>query len=218
MTSLESRRPRSKLPAVIFILVLLVVGLVAGGYRLAPRFERAAPLLTVTPDSEVLGRASIDIGITDHGAGLKSVSATLTAGGKEHPLAAEVYAHPVQLKTISVALPKLAGVKEGPAVLRVSARDGSLWKFFRGNETVLQKEFTIDLTPPTVALIADDRYVNFGGVGAIVYKPAADTVTSGVKMGDYFFPGFKGQVKDHPDHFIAFFAHPYNVPAEAKAV
>ena len=218
MTSLESRRPRSKLPAVIFILVLLVVGLVAGGYRLAPRFERAAPLITVTPDSEVLGRATIEIGITDHGAGLKSVSATLTAGGKEHPLAAEVYAHPVQLKTISVALPKLAGVKEGPAVLRVSARDGSLWKFFRGNETVLQKEFTIDLTPPILELLAEDRYVNFGGVGAIVYKPSADTATSGVRLGDRFFPGFEGQEKGQPGRFIGLFAHPYDVPAEARAV
>jgi murein DD-endopeptidase MepM/ murein hydrolase activator NlpD len=35
-------------------------------------------------------------------------------------------------------------------------------------------------------------------------------------MGDYFFPGFPGQVKDHPDYFLAFFAHPYNVPAEAR--
>ena len=41
---------------------------------------------------------------------------------------------------------------------------------FRGNEAVLEKNLTIDITPPTLELIADDRYVNFGGVGAIVYK------------------------------------------------
>ena len=102
-------------------------------------------------------------------------------------------------------------------MLRVSARDASLWNFFSGNETVLEKNLTIDITPPTLELIADDRYVNFGGVGAIVYKASADTATSGVKIGDYFFPGFQGQIKDHPDHFIALFAHPYNVPADAKA-
>jgi murein DD-endopeptidase MepM/ murein hydrolase activator NlpD len=100
----------------------------------------------------------------------------------------------------------------------VSARDGSLWRFFRGNETVLQKELTIDITPPGVELVADDRYVNFGGVGAIVYKPSADAATSGVRIGAYFFPGFPGQVKGHPDRFIALFAHPYNVPPAAKAV
>jgi murein DD-endopeptidase MepM/ murein hydrolase activator NlpD len=83
---------------------------------------------------------------------------------------------------------------------------------------VLQKQLTIDVTPPTLELIADDRYVNFGGVGAIVYKPSADTATSGVRIGAYFFPGFQGQVKGHPERFLALFAHPYNVPASARAV
>jgi murein DD-endopeptidase MepM/ murein hydrolase activator NlpD len=113
---------------------------------------------------------------------------------------------------------KLTGVKEGPAVLRVSARDGSLWNFFHGNEVAVEKALTIDITPPTVQLIADDRYVNFGGVGMIVYASSADTAASGVRIGEYFFPGFQGQVKQHPDHFVVLFAHPYNVPADAKAV
>jgi hypothetical protein len=38
-----------------------------------------------------------------------------------------------------VALAKLPGMKEGPAVLRVIARDASLWHFFSGNEAVLEK-------------------------------------------------------------------------------
>ena len=33
-----------------------------------------------------------------------------------------------------------------------------------GNQTVVEKNVTIDVTPPTIELIADDRYVNFGGV------------------------------------------------------
>ena len=113
---------------------------------------------------------------------------------------------------------KLAGLKEGPAVLRISARDGSLWNYFGGNETVIEKNVSIDITPPTVELIADDRYVNFGGVGVIVYKSSADTVSSGVRIGGHFFAGFQGQIKTHPDHLIALFAHAHNVPAEARAV
>ena len=119
-------------------------------------------------------------------------------------------------KKIAVALAKVTGVKEGPAVLRITARDDSLWHSFSGNEAVLEKNLTIDITPPTLELIADDRYVNFGGVGAIVYKASADTATSGVKIGDHFFPGFPGQVKDHPDHLLALFAHPYDAPPEAR--
>ena len=103
-------------------------------------------------------------------------------------------------------------------MLRASAKDRSLWNWFRGNESVLQKNVTLDITAPTIELIADDRYVNFGGVGVIVYKPSADTVSTGVKIGNYFFPGYKGQIKEHPDFYLAFFAHPYNVAADQKAM
>ena len=82
---------------------------------------------------------------------------------------------------------------------------------------VIQKNLSIDLTPPSIELIADDRYVNFGGVGVIVYKASADTATSGIKLGSHYFPGFQGQVKGHPDYFIAFFAHAYDVPPDARA-
>jgi murein DD-endopeptidase MepM/ murein hydrolase activator NlpD len=218
MSTLESERPGRKLPTVVFAILIIIIGLLGGAYYLAPRFEREAPQIKL-PDSDALGLAPMEILVTDQGAGLKSVSATLSVGGSEHTLAAEQYAQPLAEKKITVALPsKLAGVKEGPAVLRVSARDASLWNFFHGNETVIQKNLTIDITPPTIELVADDRYVNFGGVGVIVYKSSADTLTSGVRIGDYFFPGFPGQIKGHPDHFIALFAHPYNVSADAKAV
>ncbi|MCC2653916.1 MAG: hypothetical protein K0Q60_4082, partial [Microvirga sp.] len=49
MSHLDSRAPRSKLPVVVVLLVILVVGLLAGGFYLAPRFEREAPVITLTP-------------------------------------------------------------------------------------------------------------------------------------------------------------------------
>ncbi|TSA12052.1 MAG: M23 family metallopeptidase [Betaproteobacteria bacterium] len=218
MTTLQSESSKKKLPTIMFVSLIVVIGLLGGGYYLAPRFEREVPQIKL-PEAGVLGLAPMEIVVTDAGAGLKSVSATLSIGGTEHTLATEQYAQPQAEKKIALALPaKLEGVKEGPAVLRVVARDASLWHFFNGNETVMQKNLTIDLTPPTIELVADDRYVNFGGVGVIVYKSSADTATSGVRLGAHYFPGFQGQIKGHPDHFIALFAHAYDVPPEAKAV
>ena len=199
-----------------FLLLIVVIGLVVGAYYLAPRFERSSPQIRL-PESDALGLAPIEIVVGDEGAGLKSVTATLSAGGSDNTLVSEQYAEPVSEKKFTIALSKVTGLKEGPAILRVSARDASLWNFFRGNETVIQKNLTIDVTPPTLELVADDRYVNFGGVGVIVYKPSSDTITSGVKIGNYFFPGYKGQVKAHPDQYIVFFAHPYNVGEGEKA-
>ena len=96
------------------------------------------------------------------------------------------------------------------------ARDRSYWNLFRGNEAVVEKNIAIDVTPPSIELIADDRYVNFGGVGVVVYKPGPDTATSGVKMNGQFFPGFPGQIKGHPDHLLALFVHAWNAPPEAR--
>ncbi len=218
MSTSESERQGRRFPAIIFVFLIIVIGLAGGGYFLLPRFERQAPQIKL-PDTAALGVAPVEIVVSDSGAGLKSVIVTLSAGGAEHTLVSEQYAQSPAEKKIAVALPSnLAGIKEGPALLRVSARDASLWNFFSGNEKVVQKHLTIDLTPPTIELVADDRYVSFGGVGVIVYKASADTATSGVRLGDHFFPGFQGQIKQHPDYFVDFFAHAYDVPADAKAV
>ena len=219
MSALEFGKPRRRwVPGGGVLLVLFLIVVVAGGFWLLPRFEWHKPQIKISPDTDIVGLGTLVIDASDQGSGLKAFTATLHSAGTDFPLVAEQYDQPVMQKSFTVALSsKLTGLKEGPAVLRLSARDRSLWGFFRGNETSVQKNITIDITPPTLELIADDRYVNFGGVGVIVYKPSADTVRSGVKIGNYFFPGYKGPVKDHPDHFVAFFAHPYNVGEDQRA-
>ena len=218
MSTSESKRTGKNSATIIVIFLFIVIALASGAYHFAPRYERQVPQIKL-PDAGVLGLAPVEIVATDSGAGLKSIVVTLSAGDAEHTLAAEQFAQPLAEKKITVALnSKLAGVNEGPAVLRVRARDASLWNLSKGNEAVAQKNVTIDLTPPTLELVADDRYVNFGGVGVIVYKASADTVTSGVRLGSHFFPGFQGQVTGHPDYFVGFFAHAYDVPADAKAM
>ena len=203
---------------VLFVLVLLVAGLVAAGIFFRPRFESQAPQVTLAPDTDVIGLAPLDITVSDQGTGLKSVTATLTAGGTEHRIVAESYSQPEGAKKFTFAPAKLPGLKEGEAVLRVVARDASLRNSFGGNETVFEKKLLIDATPPTIGLVADDRYVNFGGVGAIVYTVSADAVASGVRIGERFFPGFKGVVKGNPEQHFALFAHPYDAKADARAM
>jgi murein DD-endopeptidase MepM/ murein hydrolase activator NlpD len=218
MSALELRRPPRRFGFVKpLVFMILLAAVVSGGYFTIPKFEWRKPQIKITPDTDSIGLAPIEIEITEQGTGLKSMSATLSVNGTVHSLAAEQFDQPLMQKKITVTAAKLTGVKEGPAILRVSARDRSLWNFFRGNETVIEKNVTIDITPPTVELIADDAYINFGGCGLIAYKPSADTVSSGVKIGKYFFPGYKGQTKD-PNVYLAFFAHPYDVPETEKAV
>src|SRR5688572_33416326 len=165
--------PRRKLPVVRILLVVVAVGLIAAGIHFRPHFEAQPPQIRLAPDADVIGAAPLEISVTDAGAGLKSLSITLG----DSNIAAERFAAPVAEKKVSVALAKVPGVKEGKATLRIAARDASLWGWFKGNETVVQKEIAIDLTPPTLELIADDRYINFGGAGALVYRTSADAAT-----------------------------------------
>jgi murein DD-endopeptidase MepM/ murein hydrolase activator NlpD len=216
MKPFPSAPRRSKLPVLVVLALIAIAALGGAAVYLWPRFESEPPQIAVSPAVDVLGAAPLEIQISDRGTGLKGFAATLIQGGNEISLAAEQFGRPTGEKKLSVSLAKVPGVKEGPAVLRVTARDASLSRFFKGNEAALEKNLTIDVTPPTLELIADDRYVNFGGVGVIVYKASADTATSGVKMGDRYFPGFPGQVKSHPDRFIAFFAHPYNAAPDSR--
>jgi murein DD-endopeptidase MepM/ murein hydrolase activator NlpD len=216
MNAFPSDRARSTLPIVVLLILIVIAAVAGAAWYLQPRFESVPPQITVSPGVDVLGVAPLEIQVADQETGLRSLTATLSQGGAEHRLAAEQFDQPTREQRIAVAVAKLPGVKEGPAVLRVTARDASLWHWFSGNEAVLEKGLTIDITPPTLELVADDRYVNFGGAGAIVYKASADTAASGVKIGDHFFPGLPGQVKDHPDHLFALFAHPYSVPPEAR--
>jgi murein DD-endopeptidase MepM/ murein hydrolase activator NlpD len=218
MSAFESSTPARGPRAVLIILSIVFLGFCAVAWYLWPRFERETPQIRLSTAADVLGMGPIEIVVRDGGAGLRSVTAKLTSGGSEHTLADERHAQPVPEQKIPLSITKLKGIKEGPATLIVTARDASWWKWFKGNEAVYQKGFTIDVTPPSIDLVADDRYVSFGGAGAIVYKPAADTMMSGIKIGKYFFPGYPGQIKGQPDHHFVLFAHPYDTPAEARAV
>jgi len=197
--------------------VLLLAGL-AAAFVFRSRFETEPPRVSFTPDSDQLGAANEIVAVvSDAGAGLRSVQATLSSGGVEQTLLSEQYGAPQRERRIPLAAAKIPGLKEGPATLRIRARDFSLSGFFKGNEAVVEKTFTVDVTPPTLELVADDRYVNFGGVGAIVYKTSPDTVLSGVKLGARFFPGFRGPRDGHPDLHVALFAHAYDAAPDARA-
>ena len=134
MSALEFGRPRRRFaPGRGLVFVILAVIILAGGYVAVPRFEWHRPQIKITPDGDTIGLAPLEIEVTEQGAGLKSFSAVLIAGGTEHTLASEQYDQPVLQKKFTLALSsKLTGLKEGPAVLRVSARDRSWWNFFRG--------------------------------------------------------------------------------------
>ena len=74
--------------------------------------------MRIDPDVSDVGRAPVEITVSDAGAGLKSLSITLGETG----IAVERFAVPVGEKKVSVSLATVAGVKEGKATLRIAPR------------------------------------------------------------------------------------------------
>ena len=204
--------------AIVVVLVVLVAAVIGGAIFFKPHLESEPPQIRLSSEADTLGLAPVEILVSDP-SGLRSVTATLSQNGTEKTLVSEQYAQPVPEKKVALELSKLPGIAEGPAILKVTARDASFWHWGAGNEATFQKNLTIDITPPTVELVADDRYINFGGVGVIVYRSSPDTAKSGVKVGPHWFPGFQGVVKGHPDYYFALFSHAYDVqPADRATI
>ncbi len=199
----------------LYLLVILIV--IAGGFWVRARFEWQAPVISIKLDNGYIGTRPFVVSVVEEGSGLKKISVVLRANGVDYPLMIEEYDAPVMSKELSISVSReQLKDQEGPAVLRVSARDRSFWGVFKGNESTQELYVVVDLTPPKLHLISNDRYINFGGTGLIFYQASSDTVRSGVKLGSYFFKGYRGKLKV-ADTFMAFFAHPHDV-GDSKAV
>jgi murein DD-endopeptidase MepM/ murein hydrolase activator NlpD len=199
------------------LLVLIVVLGIAG--LLVTRAEPLAPRASIETPVDIVGRATqIRVLAGDRGTGLARVQVQLVSeSGPAAMVAEETYPatswrgsgiHSALLtKTIDAGA---AGLPEGPARLEVVAVDHSLVGGLRTPPKVT-RPVTIDLTPPTVEVVNEERVARVGGSETVVYRVGADTVESGVQVGEHFFPGAAGLFAD-PALRAALFALPQDIP------
>jgi murein DD-endopeptidase MepM/ murein hydrolase activator NlpD len=198
-------------------IVVLVVLLVVGGVFLARQFEWNPPVVTMALQGESLGLKPFNITVKDEGKGLAYIAVSLITGDSAQNLFFKEFDTAPSERTVRIQLdPSRIKLKEGPAILRITAGDRSYWSFFRGNKAVVDRPVRVDLTPPTVEIVDDDRYITYGGSAMIVYRSSPDARSSEIKIGQHIFPAYKGIVGD-PQTFVALFAHPYDVPTSERA-
>jgi murein DD-endopeptidase MepM/ murein hydrolase activator NlpD len=121
--------------------------------------------------------------------GVRSVDVALVQGQTRSVVARETFAEPaLAQQRLSLAVSgKDAGLQEGPATLEVVARDGFWRPVRRDDRPVATVPVTVDLTPPSLEVLASTRYLHQGGGGlaALRVKGAA---RAGVKVGEVLFP------------------------------
>ena len=199
-------------------IVFVVVMLVAAGVFVFRQFEWYPPRIQVHLEGSTLGRGPFVVRVHDPGKGLAYVSIKLVTAGESSPIHFSEFESALASSEIPVQLdPVQHKLKDGPGVLTVTAADRSYWSFFRGNKATFEKNVTLDFRPPSVQVIAGDRYVTQGGSGLVTYKASPDTARSGIRIAGYFFPAYKGQLADR-DAYLAFFSHPYDVPASERGM
>lgn len=199
-----------------FITLLILVLIIGGFIYIYPHIEWSSPEVGIKLESDDVGVRPFDIEVREKGKGLKRVSVVLATESGESVLVNKAYPEGIMGDNITVTLnPGKLGIKGGPAELTVTAEDRSRLKLFSGNKTVASKNINLDLVPPAVDLLSTDNYINHGGAGLAIYKTSPDVVKSGVMVGDYFFPGYKGNFEED-DVYLSFFAYPYNVEPDTS--
>jgi murein DD-endopeptidase MepM/ murein hydrolase activator NlpD len=198
---------------------LRLVGVICLGLAVAAtwfvvlRLEGDAPAVQgEVPSPLYLGKsAEVPLTVADPKSGLRRLLVVLNKDGKELVLADTVFptSGPLGLEKTQQATtrikidPAAMGLADGKANLRIALWDHSWRNWWHGNLAEIQTEVIIDTRAPVIENLTPQNYVNQGGAGVAVYRLSEPCPTSGVRVGDHFFPGYGGQFADKAIH-IAF--------------
>jgi hypothetical protein len=198
--------------------LLVLVLVLPGGLLLFKRMEGTAPTIDLQMESEFIGKNPLlKLNVTDAKSGIRQVWVALMKDGRETVLidktfpAANVWSGGL-VRTEAVEIPfdpSALGYKDGKAVLRLMTRDYSWRKWGAGNQQYEEKQVVIDTRAPDIEMISRAHNLYQGGAGLAIYKLGEDCPSSGVMVGDEFYPGYKGPFSD-PTIYLAFFALRYD--------
>jgi murein DD-endopeptidase MepM/ murein hydrolase activator NlpD len=200
-----------------FLAVLLLIALVVTAGLTYKRWEGAAPQVSFDHDFKVLGRnPALHISVQDPGTGLKHVAIHLKQKDQDIVLADEnLNRDPSKTYDAGMLITEKYKVQEGPAVLTITATDNALRNMLRGNQTEITKNVEFHIHPPKLEVLEGQHYINQGGSECVVYRVSESAETSGVQVGNHFFPGYPVNGASDKGLRFALFAIQYDWPADA---
>ncbi len=197
----------------IFLSILLI-GVV--GYVYLVFLERIPPSGSWLNQSEYLGRSAppLRFSVSDTGRGLRDVVVSFRQGKDIYTLYSKDYSKEspaIKSAEFEVTLDiKGLRIRDGEGVITLTIRDRSLWNLGKGNTRSIDYRVSIDTVPPLIEIMSRDHVVRQGGSELAIYKVSPDTIETGIKIGDYFFKGYRSNSKDN-GIYLAFFSYPYNL-------
>lgn len=199
---------RSKRNLTLFVVAFagLAVLAAAAWLFLGNRLEFGKPSFTPLGKMHTLGSQSLlKVTFSDTQSGLAKTEILLTQDGKTHSLSTMTYP-PGRYRTHTVEVlldPAKLGLHEGPATLRLSARDSALIS----NAATREHPVMIDFGPPQIFLLSTQNHVNPGGTCVIAYRLSEPAALTGVLVDQAFFKAYPIMLAGRPS-FVCYFAMP----------
>jgi len=218
---LKTKPKKFRFWIITFLLLIIFVPLT---WVLVVRFEGEKPGVDIQMESPFLGLAQeLVISFSDKKSGLRDVWVGIVKDGKDYillkkdfPKSSFIGGGNLNKTSFTLALePKSLGIADGPATLRVVAKDYSWRGGFGGNETLIEKPVTIDSKPPAISILTRFHNIAQGGAGLAIYRISEPCSGSGVHVGDQYYPGYSGFFKDS-NIWLAFFALRYDQDSKDK--
>jgi hypothetical protein len=206
-----------------YFLGVLLVLVVAAGIVFVVASRGVAPSVQILQPSKMIGAdAALDVTVETPKAKFSRLDIVLEQNGKSTPLfslAAPGSATLTQETPDRIRISRPIGkralpdLQAGAVRIVVTAARTTLFGL-RTKETTAARDVTARFTPPRIAAVSTHHYVNLGGSEMVVYSVSPADVTSGVLVGDMFYPGFPaagaGMKTSDPGLRVAFFALLYD--------
>ena len=188
----------------VLLIGAIVIALAAGtGYLLFK--DTTPPELALVQDTKIITPGQkLAVTASDKDSGIRSITVTIRKNSQMQILTKNTYTDKAGTQTAEFAF-KDTFLRDGAFTLIVNATDASFAGFGQGNSTTKEFAMTMDTTPPKVAFKTSYPYVRRGGSGCVSYRVSRDVETTGIRVKDLYFPGYKQENGD----YVCFFAFPY---------
>jgi murein DD-endopeptidase MepM/ murein hydrolase activator NlpD len=214
--SWRSTRYNARMGKSIAVILLLIAAAGAAWY-IAGRAE--PPAIEIVEPARLVGQTgNLDVTIATPGGELTRLEVTLQQGERRLPVFSLPGAEPARLVregedrlhlTRPIGKQEVPGLEAGPLAVHVTAVRPVL---FGLREITADATRTVEvrLMPPQVGVQSQFHYINHGGSEMVVYRVRPADVESGVRVGDYEYPGYPaagaGIEGADPGLRVAFFA------------
>ncbi len=196
-------KSRGRFKYFLAVCVLAVIG--CGAYFFLDDLD--GPVISFSPSSEhIASTQDVTLTLADAASDIKSVKVVVREKDGVVTLLDSSFNTAEPKQTVTIDLQK-AGLGDGPFELEVTAADTAMAGFGRGNVTTVVRKLYYDTKPPIVTVDSTAPNLRRGSTTAIAYRVSEEVQSTGVQVGDIFFPAFK---QDNGLYYC-FFAFPVHV-------